>query len=197
MSQLDLLAAVVAVLNRLGIPHMVVGSHAASLYGEPRTTHDVDMVIDLPPSQIDALVASLDPARHYLSPVALREGRMANVIDLATGDKVDLFLLKDDPAERTSLQRRRPGRLGNLTVDVASAEDVVLSKLRWSELSGGSERQEDDIRGILRRRTPAFDFIYLQSQVAGTGLEAALDRLMRQVSAETEPPPADETRPAD
>jgi hypothetical protein len=34
-------------IAELGVPYMVTGSVAALLYGEPRLTHDVDVVVDL------------------------------------------------------------------------------------------------------------------------------------------------------
>ena len=100
MSQAELLELVLGVLNRLGIESMLVGSYASSFYGEARSTHDIDLVIDLPAEKIDSLVESFDPNRYYLSAQALREGRMANLIDTLAGDKVDLFLLSDQQDAR-------------------------------------------------------------------------------------------------
>jgi len=59
----ELLRAIIAMLEATGIPHMVVGSFAGTTYGEPRSTRDLDVVIDPRPEQLDALVAALDPAR--------------------------------------------------------------------------------------------------------------------------------------
>ncbi len=47
MSSGSALARIVASLDAAGIPHMVAGSFASTFHGEPRTTHDVDIVIDL------------------------------------------------------------------------------------------------------------------------------------------------------
>jgi len=102
MSQAELLALIVSVLNDLKIEHMLVGSHASSFYGEARSTHDVDLVIDLDPVKIPALIASFPHDRYYLSEASLREGRMANLIDTQTGDKVDCFVLGTDPVDRTA-----------------------------------------------------------------------------------------------
>ncbi len=76
MSQVELLELVMQILGQLGIESMLVGSHASSFYGEARSTHDIDMVIDLDPDKIDSLVSSFDPQRYYLSQQALREGRI-------------------------------------------------------------------------------------------------------------------------
>lgn len=67
MSQAELLSLIVAALNDLQIAHMLVGSHASSFYGEARSTHDIDLVIDLDPIKIPALVSRFDPDRYDFS----------------------------------------------------------------------------------------------------------------------------------
>ncbi len=54
----DLIRAFVERLERLGVPYMVTGSTAGILYGEPRMTHDVDIVIALRLKDVDAFVAA-------------------------------------------------------------------------------------------------------------------------------------------
>lgn len=97
MSLADLLAEIVAGLDRAGIPHMVAGSIASTHHGEPRTTQDIDLVIDPPETSLDAFVAGLDRDRFYVGKVfaALGRGEQFNVIEVTTGWKVDLMLRKD------------------------------------------------------------------------------------------------------
>ena len=56
MSQPALLKKVIQVLNRAGIKYMITGSIVSSLQGEPRSTHDIDMVIALQKSEAKKLV---------------------------------------------------------------------------------------------------------------------------------------------
>lgn len=177
MTQVELLALVIATLNQLNIPHMLVGSHASSVYGEPRSTHDIDLVIDLPPSLIPDLVAAFDSSRYYLSESALREGRMANLIDNQTGDKADLFILGDDPQDRIAFERRTPANVLGTDVDLASVEDTILSKCRWNDMIGGSQRQENDIRQMLIRQRDSLNWSYLRTQAEQGGLLESLERL--------------------
>ena len=170
MSQAELLGLLVSVLDDLGIAHMLVGSHASSFYGEARSTHDVDLVIDLEPTRIEALVGRLDPARYYLSETALREGRMANLIDTLTGDKVDCFILSSDPIDRLSFSRRRNETIMGIEVALASPEDTILAKLRWSEMSGGSIQQQHDVREIIRHQRESLDVSYLRTQANQIGI---------------------------
>ena len=41
----DLLELFVARLDAIGVRYLVTGSIAATLYGEPRATHDIDLVV--------------------------------------------------------------------------------------------------------------------------------------------------------
>ena len=45
MPALDPLALFLEPLERLGVPYCVTGSVAASVYGEPRLTADIDLVV--------------------------------------------------------------------------------------------------------------------------------------------------------
>jgi len=170
MSQVDLLAFVAAILDDLKVPWMLVGSHAASFYGEPRSTHDVDLVVDLSDDHIAPLLDRIDSARYYLSESALREGRMANLIDTQTGDKVDLFFAAAEPANHAALMRRRYETILGVPVAIASVEDTILAKLRWNRLMGGSERQIRDVRGIVRLQSGSLNWDLLNQEIDASGL---------------------------
>lgn len=173
MSQVELLKLVVEILGSLSIDYMLVGSHASSFYGEARSTHDIDMVIDLNPETIPLLIAQFDSQRYYLSEIALREGRMANLIDLETGDKVDLFLLTSEPLAREQFARRRSSNILGIDLMVASVEDTIISKLKWSAESGGSQQQLSDVREMIRLRKQQLDIAYIRRQLAQLGLTQA------------------------
>ena len=178
MSQFDLLRYIAELLNQLNIPFMLVGSHASSYYGEARSTHDIDIVIDLDPRQIPSLINRIDPGRYYISESALREGRMANLIDTHTGDKVDFFILDSAPENRVAFDRRSVKGILGLNVPIASAEDTILAKLRWSEMSGGSQRQISDIQQILRVQRNRLDENYLHEQADRMGLALQWSELL-------------------
>lgn len=178
MSQAELLGLLVSVLGDLGISHMMVGSHASSFYGEARSTHDVDLVIDLDSAKIAALVARFDPDRYYISETALREGRMANLIDTFSGDKVDCFILGSDPIDRLSFSRRRSETIMGIEVALASPEDTILAKLRWSEMSGGSSQHQHDVREIVRHQGDSLDVAYLRTQAKQMAILSQLNEFL-------------------
>ena len=88
-----------------------------------------------------------------------------NVIDEATGWKVDLIVRRDRPFSRMEFARRERAMVAGVPVFVATAEDSVLSKLEWAR-AGGSDRQLDDAANVLRVRQN-LDHSYLR-ELAGT-----------------------------
>ena len=162
VSQFELLRKVIAAFGELGIEHMIVGSYASSYHGESRSTHDIDLVIQLDPDKIDPLVQTFADQRYYLSKTALLEGRMANLIDTMSGDKADFFLLGSDEDSIREFSRRRPAKIFDIQANIATAEDVILSKLRWDRRIGGSEQQRRDVMNILRHNRSALDLEYVR-----------------------------------
>lgn len=157
-------------LARSEVPFMVAGSFASTVHGIPRTTHDLDIVID-PPDR-DALVRLLDalaPERFYFDREAafdaLARRSMFNVIDIASAWKIDFILRKNRPFSRSEFGRRSPSELLGVRVDVATAEDTVIAKLEWSKTSGGSERQRRDVAGILATTGDLLDRAYIERWV--------------------------------
>ena len=67
MSQQELLALVVGELNQLNIPYMLTGSFASSLQGEPRATHDIDLVVELRPESCRALIEGLKRPEFFVN----------------------------------------------------------------------------------------------------------------------------------
>jgi hypothetical protein len=168
-----LLRKIIAALEAAHIPHMVVGSFASTAHGEPRTTRDLDLVIDPRPDQLNELLAALDAEHYYVdSDVAhdaLRHRSMFNIIEIATGWKLDLVIRKARPFSIEEMQRRTITKILGMDVPIATAEDTIIAKLEWSKL-GASDRQLKDIAGILRVRGADLDFEYIERWVTELGL---------------------------
>lgn len=157
---------------------MLTGSFASSYHGAPRATQDIDLVIAATPDQIRRLVALLPPAEYYVSEEAAldacaRESQF-NIVDLDTGWKIDLILRRSRSFSRAEFERRIPAELDGMRLYVASAEDTVIAKLEWAKL-GESQRQIEDVAGILRIRGPELDMAYITRWVGELGLEAQWD----------------------
>jgi hypothetical protein len=167
------LATIVQELRRFEIPHMLAGSFASSYHGDPRTTQDIDLVIDPAQDALERFVQGLDAQRFYVSPEAAREAferrGQFNVVMLDSGWKVDLILRKDRPFSRSEFERRQTAGIAGVEVPVASAEDTIVAKLEWAR-SGGSERQLRDVVGILQMSGEGLDRPYIDRWVEELGL---------------------------
>ncbi|CAN5832474.1 hypothetical protein BH24ACT3_BH24ACT3_16480 [soil metagenome] len=181
MGLLDTLGEIVAALDRAGIPHMVAGSVASTYYSEPRTTQDIDIVIDPDQSSLRRFVAGLDHDRYYMGDAegAFAQRSQFNVIDITSGWKIDLMLCRDRPFSRTELERRQRVDIEGLQVHVASPEDTILAKLEWGATSG-SERQRRDVSAIVRSMREELDLGYLRRWAGELGVADALDELLHE-----------------
>jgi hypothetical protein len=156
MSSMDAgLARLYQTIAKIGLPVMVGGGVAAVFYGEPRTTLDIDMVIDAQPNHAEQIEAAIDPSEFYVPPVKsiyaelLRGGKgHFNIIDLLTGLKADLYPAGHDPLIRYGLDRATTRLMGGEPVRVAPATYVVAMKLRYYGMSQ-QPRHLRDIRSIL------------------------------------------------
>jgi hypothetical protein len=153
---------------------MVTGSIASSHHGRPRATNDADVVVDPTPEALDALVAALLAVGYYLDATtarrALHERRLFNVIDPDSAFKIDLIIRKERPFSREEFARRVRHDLAGLSVAFATAEDTILAKLEWARKSGGSERQLDDVAGILQVSGDRLDRGYLDKWAEALGV---------------------------
>jgi hypothetical protein len=187
----DLLAAltpVVQVLEQLDVAHQLGGSVASSAYGQARATMDVDLVARLDESHVRPIADALQEA-YYLDEGAMREAILRrssfNLIHQATMMKVDVFVPKDRPYDAEALRRRRRDRLdetpGAREFCVATPEDIVLSKLEWYDLGGRvSERQWDDVLGVLRVQGDAIDEAYLRRWAPELRIADLLQRALQE-----------------
>jgi hypothetical protein len=183
------LAAVAKALELAGARFFVGGSLASSLQGIPRSTQDVDLVADLAPSRVGVFLGALG-AGFYADRDRILDGitRRAsfNVIDLDNGFKADVYLAADDEFGRSQFERsQRIDLAPDLTLPFASAEDVVLQKLRWFRLGGGvSERQWLDALGVIKVQGPRIDRGYLERWAETLDLAKLLGRLLEESGIE-------------
>ncbi len=176
----DPLAWIVGELERRGIAYMLAGSIASSFHGSPRTTHDIDVVISPNRADLDAFVRGLDPERQYVSEIAVDEAwhrrGMFNVVDYASGWKIDLILCKERAFSRMEFDRRIRVDLAGLGVWMATAEDTIIAKLERAR-TGESDRQLRDVEGILEAAADRLDRCHIARWVGELGLDALWNRV--------------------
>jgi hypothetical protein len=178
---------VVAVLDELGIPYLVGGSLASSVHGVPRSTNDLDLVVELPGRLVDELVARLRE-RFYIDRDmivdALKRRASFNIVHLATMFKVDLFTSDRSELVQEEMRRRELVELGEppKRVWVCSAEDIVIQKLDWFRKGDRvSERQWNDLIGVLKVQRERLDLAYIRRWASTLGLSALAEEAIAEV----------------
>jgi hypothetical protein len=180
---IEVVERLIDVLDRLGIIYAIGGSLASSAYGKARFTQDADITVQ-PFSRVADEFYGLVKDEFYLSDEAMHEALRThgsfNVIHFETSIKIDLFVQGPGQFEQRLLARRRKAKLsdtGSRDLDVVSPEDIILLKLRWFDMTGGaSQRQWDDVLGVLAVQGDALDFEYLTASARELGLEELLNR---------------------
>jgi hypothetical protein len=166
---------VLQALATAGVPYMLTGSFASAFHGAPRTTQDVDIVIAPTLGSLQKLVKQFPEEEYYVSREAALQAYGAeslfNVIDLSSGWKIDFIIRKSRPFSLEEFERRREADVLGTRLYVASAEDVILSKLEWAKMSG-SERQINDVAGILRTQADELDLEYVERWITVLALES-------------------------
>jgi hypothetical protein len=169
-------------LEQAGIPYMVAGSVSSSFYGNPRSTRDVDIVIDPDRKGMDSFLNLLG-SRYYVSrPAALEalESRgMFNIIDTGNGWKVDLIIRKARPFSREEFTRRRSAELMGVNTWIVSPEDSILSKLEWTK-GRQSTLQLQDATQVLIMQWETLEFEYLRRWAKQLDVADQLDEIIEQ-----------------
>ncbi|MBI3620999.1 MAG: hypothetical protein HY208_02265 [Nitrospirae bacterium] len=190
MEQDELLRYAIRALNEPGISYLIGGSLASSAYGEPRLTNDIDLVADLRPSQVPGLLAKFPMDAFHLDGEAVkdainRKGQF-NIIHPSSGYKVDVFVARQDDFSRSQFARRRTLRLPDgEEAFFVSPEDVILNKLIYWKMRQ-SERQLNDILGMLRVQGDRVDRAYIQGWAIRLDLAEAWKIVLRK-SVESAP----------
>ncbi len=167
---------ITSALDQAGIPYMLSGSFASAYYGAARSTQDVDIVIHVSSEQLRSFLSALPKTEYYAELDSALEGHrrqsMFNVIDMASGWKIDFIIRKSRPYSLEEFGRRQQVTLHGVPLFMTTAEDAVISKLEWAKL-GQSQRQTEDVAAILRVRWKALDRAYLQKWIGELGLQTA------------------------
>ena len=184
------LREVLVVLTRLGIAYALGGSMASSVYGVPRNTRDGDVTAEPFPGKEAQLIGAFGDD-YYISEDAVRDAVRSrssfNIINTATGFKVDVFVRKDRPFEQSAMSRRvavdlpdAPGQ----PVFLHSPEDVILFKLWWYRLGNQtSDQQFKDVLGVLQVQAGRLDDAYLDRWAADLGVADLLGRARQEGGA--------------
>ena len=172
-------------LNAAGVRYMVTGGLAAIVYGEPRLTNDVDIVVQLAPSDAARFLDAFVTSEYYLPPREVVEeeaGRRAfghfNIIHLESALRADIYCVGDDPFGAWALDHRHAIEIAGEKMWLAPVEYVIVQKLRYYRESG-SERHLRDIAAMRRISGDLIDLSVIEGWVTRLALEPEWAKALR------------------
>lgn len=181
MTDPDLIGLFIAPLETLDIPYMITGGVASVIYGDPRFTRDIDVIVVLRPERIATLISAFPADGFYVPPiealgqeVARQDGGHFKLIHRDTALRADVYLAGSDPLHALAFTRRMRVQVGDLAIWVAPVEYVIIRMLEYFRMSN-YDRHIRDVAMILRISGDAIDQRDLGSWIEQRGLHAELD----------------------
>ena len=177
------------VFEKLGVPYLIAGSLASTLYGMVRTTQDSDIVVEMRPEHLHAFVSELQNEFYIdeeMIAAAIQRNSSFNIIHRETMFKVDVFIPHPRPFLQAQLDRAQRQTFSletEISAKFASPEDTILAKLEWYRMGGEvSDRQWRDILGVLKTRAGELDLEYLRKWAAELHVGDLLERALKRTS---------------
>lgn len=170
MTPEQLLYKIADILDKLKIPYAITGGFAVGVWGKPRFTADIDIIVELIPRNIPSLTNALLVVDKdvYVSKEAMEDALQRksefNFIHPQTGLKVDFWVRnsKADIYGKLKFERRIAKKIDNQKIFFVSPEDLILSKLSWYKESESSKHLED-IKSILDNKKLKVDLEYIKN----------------------------------
>lgn len=179
-----LLVSIARILERLNIPYLITGGLAVVVWGRPRFTADIDIVVELKKRNLN----ELERALRRLTPIGSIDTQMMqeaferqeefNVVDHTSGMKVDFWILKKTAFDRSRLKRRVAKKILNTRLFFISPEDLLLTKLSWYKESE-STRQLEDAGSILAISGKKLDRAYVKRWARWLKVSRSLNKLLK------------------
>ncbi|WP_088891270.1 hypothetical protein [Leptolyngbya ohadii] len=152
------------IFSELEVPYFITGGVASSTFGDPRSTRDLDIVMQIAPADITRLVQRLEAEGFYVPGVEdVQSGRLSTLVitHMETIANADLVIAPINEFTQGQFQRRKPIEIPEVgEIYFCSPEDLILNKLLWRQ-DTQSEKQWRDILGILKVQGERLDYAYL------------------------------------
>lgn len=181
MTSEQAVARLLETLERDGVQYMLVGAFSSNLYGVPRATNDADIVVQFDSFDLVEFCNALgnDFLLDRQMMIEGFTGSVRNVITFTpTGFQIEVFRLGEDRHDRERFARRRRQHVPECSRDawVATAEDVVIQKLRWAR-----RKDLDDVVNLLAVSGEMLDWPYVRRWTDVHGTSFLLDQLRNEV----------------
>jgi hypothetical protein len=166
-------------LGAAGVSFMLVGGFSSNYHGLPRSTKDVDFVVQLSAPLNEAFAHTLGPEFEAVPQMSFETntGTQRQEFRVAgTFFKVEVFRLSDDPHDQVRFHRRQSVLVDGRRVFFPTAEDVIIWKLRWARA-----KDREDVRAVIGVQGDKLDWPYIESWCERHGTRALLEQIRRTV----------------
>ena len=188
MQELNLFKIFSSRLNQAEISYIVTGSVAGIIYGQPRVTHDVDLVVELDKKQLSQFLEKFPPQEFYCPPEEVIRIEIAretrghfNIIHHKTGFKADIYPKGTEHLHTWAMANRKKTTLDNDTFYLAPPEYVIVRKLQYYQ-EGKSAKHLDDIRNILEISPDLIDHKTLLNFIKQYNLQNQWNKISKDVT---------------
>jgi hypothetical protein len=178
MQEVNLFGIFVDVLNKNSIQYFVTGSVAAIVYGEPRLTHVIDLVVHIDEQHLDSFVSAFDAASFYCPPREVIKAELNrivgghfNLIHHETGFKADIYLAGKEELQWWAMNNIQKIDMSGMVMNVAPPEYVIIKKLEYFK-EGKSQKHLNDIDVILSNSGESINFEFLRGKIVELGLDS-------------------------
>lgn len=173
--QLEFMKLIALRLDSVGIPYMMTGSMAMAIYSMPRMTRDIDLVVEVTPTDVDKII-SIFSEDCYIDQDSVMQAvsthGMFSIIHNNWMVKADFIIRKNEDYRREEFARRQKINIENMAISVVAAEDLILSKLIWGKRSQ-SELQLRDVCQMVST-VSELDWKYMQNWADVLGVDDLL-----------------------
>ncbi len=176
MQLINLFDVYLNVLEENNIDYCVTGSVATIIYGEPRLTNDIDLVISLSENQIDNFYTYFPYEKYYMPPkeVIIDEIKRfnrghINIIEHNSGFKADIYFVGKDNLLAWALENKKRFSFLGHDISVAPPEYVIIKKIEFYR-EGGSSKHLTDIKGVIKHFNGKIDFKFIEQNLFKLGL---------------------------
>jgi hypothetical protein len=182
----ELVLQFIDALDAAGVQYMLVGSYSSNYYGRPRSTKDADFVVQIDEKQLTSVTQRLGPEFRLDRQMTFETVTMTvrYIINHSlSAFKIELFLLSDDDHDRERFRRKQKATFEGRSVWLPTAEDVVITKLRWSR-AGARAKDAADVAGILAVQRNSLDLDYIRRWLDRHGTRDVFEALLIAASRE-------------
>jgi hypothetical protein len=176
MQDFNLFGIYIDILNKNNFKYLITGSVASIVYGEPRLTNDIDLVMHLDEIEIDKFIKAFPQGQFYcpsVEEIKTELNRTAyghvNLIHQETGFKADIYFAGEEELQLWAFENKKSVEFSGSTIFVAPPEYVILKKLQFYK-EGKSQKHISDIQGILSNSEELINFDYLKKKITELGL---------------------------